>query len=754
MLRAKTSVATLTIVAIVAVATVLLAALGFINYFTESHEQRARLDAETASRANQLAVGLALPLWNFDRPQIDRVIESAMEAPEVYGVIVHQHDVSAPGQSAIYSKMRDGGSASSTTGVGLLAQERPIVASNETLGSVKVFVTRAYVEERLRKSLLWLAARIVAVDLILIFCLYTLLRQMFLMPLRSVEKFASSVTTGMRDPRPVTQQHFSGELESLRGSIEKMIDLLDERYAALQRSQAMLTGVLNSVPHYIFWKDRNSVYMGGNQVFAHAMGLKDATEVPGKTDFDFWAREEAEKYRAADAEVIRTGKPLKRQFKATQPSDGTEVWLDTIKTPLHDAEGNVTGVLGVYENMNEQRRAEEALRLNEEQFRMLFEQNIVGITIFDVMCTPEGTPVDYRLVRANSAADRHSGLNMQSGIGKTGAELPWKWPEQLQHDLMRLGCEGGHLSYERFNDSLGRFFEVSAFSPMPGQFAMIFNDITERKHAEAMMLESEKMRTVAGLAAGMAHEINNPLAGMLQNAQVVLNRISPDLPANRAAAQKCGTNLEAVAAYMKERGIPEMLQSIRHSGERAADIVANMLSFSRKNEAEIRPQRLDEVLDQAVELAQSDYDLKKNFDMKKIAIEREYEPGLPEVPCRSTEIQQVVLNLLKNAAQAMSDRGERPEPPRITLKLGRDNGNARIEIADNGPGMPESVRQKIFEPFFTTKEPRSGTGLGLFVSYFIITRNHDGQIDVQSTPGKGTRFSIRLPLRPENKNVS
>src|SRR6476620_3229890 len=99
-------------------------------------------------------------------------------------------------------------------------------------------------------------------------------------------------------------------------------------------------------------------------------------------------------------------------------------------------------------------------------------------------------------------------------------------------------------------------------------------DISERKRAEAILLESEKMRTVAGLAAGMAHEINNPLAGMLQNAQVVLNRLSADLPANLAAAEQSGVTVAAVNAYMQRRGIPEMLQSIRASGERAADIVA------------------------------------------------------------------------------------------------------------------------------------------------------------------------------------
>src|SRR6476620_248963 len=104
-------------------------------------------------------------------------------------------------------------------------------------------------------------------------------------------------------------------------------------------------------------------------------------------------------------------------------------------------------------------------------------------------------------------------------------------------------------------------------------------DISERKRAEASLLESEKMRTVAGLAAGMAHEINNPLAGMLQNAQVILNRLCDDTPANRRAADDAGTTVDAVQSFMRTRGVLDMLQAIRAAGERGATVVANMLSF-------------------------------------------------------------------------------------------------------------------------------------------------------------------------------
>jgi signal transduction histidine kinase len=119
---------------------------------------------------------------------------------------------------------------------------------------------------------------------------------------------------------------------------------------------------------------------------------------------------------------------------------------------------------------------------------------------------------------------------------------------------------------------------------------------------------------------------------------------------------------------------------------------------------------------------------------------------MPKVPCMATEIEQVMLNLLKNAAQAMAEKVSGGMHPRITLRLRHDGDTARIEVEDNGPGMDEKHRKRVFEPFFTTKEVGTGTGLGLSVSYFIVTSNHKGRMAVESEPGRGARFIIELPL--------
>lgn len=277
------------------------------------------------------------------------------------------------------------------------------------------------------------------------------------------------------------------------------------------------------------------------------------------------------------------------------------------------------------------------------------------------------------------------------------------------------------------------------------------DDVTQRVRMEDVMVQTEKMLSVGGLAAGMAHEINNPLSGMLQSTQNILRRIDPGLPKNVQIAHACGLELDGLKAYLEKRRVLKFLEDIRTSGERATKTVANMLHFSRRSESRLEPARIEKIVENTIELAAHDYDLKKKYDFRTIRIERDFESGLPEVPCVATEIEQVLLNLLRNAAQAIRFAQSPPADPRITLRLRRENGGVRIDVEDNGPGMDEKTRKRAFEPFFTTKDVGVGTGLGLSVSYFIVTTNHNGSMAVESSPGNGAVFSVRLPV--ENARI-
>jgi signal transduction histidine kinase len=231
----------------------------------------------------------------------------------------------------------------------------------------------------------------------------------------------------------------------------------------------------------------------------------------------------------------------------------------------------------------------------------------------------------------------------------------------------------------------------------------------------------------------------------LQNAAVLENRLMGDLPANRKAAEAVGITLSAIRQYLERRKLPGMIENIRASGIRAATIVGNMLSFARKSDQRVSSHDLGSLLDQTLELVRTDYDMKKRYDVKQIRIEREYDPVAPPVPCEAGKVQQVFMNILKNGAEAMAEVTDAPAPPAFVLRVQNAGDWVRVEIEDNGPGMDEKTRRRIFEPFFTTKPVGRGTGLGLSVSYFIITDDHGGQMHVRAAEGGGTCFVIRLP---------
>lgn len=275
--------------------------------------------------------------------------------------------------------------------------------------------------------------------------------------------------------------------------------------------------------------------------------------------------------------------------------------------------------------------------------------------------------------------------------------------------------------------------------------ASLVNDITDRKRTEELMIQSEKMMSIGGLAAGMAHEINNPLAGMIQNSQVVYNRLTKNLPSNNKVAEEIGTSMTVIKNFVEKRGILKQLESINKAGGQAAKIIENMLSFARKGDSTRREHHLSDLIDQTLELAKTDYDLKKSYDFKQIEITREYTP-CPQVLCEGSKIQQVLFNIIKNASEAMWEENQVQKKPKLILRLEKKQDRVCVEIEDNGPGMDDVTRKRIFEPFFTTKEISKGTGLGLSISYFIIVDDHGGEMDVESTLKSGTKFIIKLPI--------
>jgi len=406
------------------------------------------------------------------------------------------------------------------------------------------------------------------------------------------------------------------------------------------------------------------------------------------------------------------------------------------------------------------KREEESLRLNkdlelrivkqkeaEEELRKsrYYLKNIIDSMPSVII----GVNARSRVIHWNKAAETWAGLgaeDIQDSLIRDICPYPESEIKEISESLMtrtplRMEKKAGYRQNEFVYE------DIMIYHIPDGGAVIRVDDVTERVRIEEMMVQTEKMMSVGGLAAGMAHEINNPLSGILQGIQNTLRRVSPEFEKNMRIAEECGTDLGVIRLYLEKRGILKYLEGMRSSGIRASEIVSNMLNFSRRSGSEMAPADINRLLDSTVELAKNDYDLKKKYDFRYIRIIRDYDPHLKPLVCTATEIEQVILNLLKNAAQAMAEIRKKGEEPKIILRTRGEGAYIRIEVRDNGPGMDRKTRKRIFEPFYTTKNIGMGTGLGLSVSYFIITDNHKGMMSVESDPGKGAAFIIQLPSK-------
>jgi two-component system NtrC family sensor kinase len=242
----------------------------------------------------------------------------------------------------------------------------------------------------------------------------------------------------------------------------------------------------------------------------------------------------------------------------------------------------------------------------------------------------------------------------------------------------------------------------------------------ELQRAQEEVLQAEKLASIGKLAAVVAHEINNPLAGILTYTKLLKKWL-------------------ASAAWDEQRRaeVRSSLDLIESESRRCGEIVRNLLMFSRSAPMNIEPVNLNAVVERSLFL------VKHQLELGGIELRRELAAGLPSVPADAAQLEQVFVALIINAVDAMPHGGT------LTLRSEVRDAEAIIEVEDDGVGVPADLLPHLFEPFFTTKERGHGVGLGLAVSRGIVER-HGGRIEVQSTPGRGTKFTIRLPLAPSS----
>jgi PAS domain S-box-containing protein len=456
-------------------------------------------------------------------------------------------------------------------------------------------------------------------------------------------------------------------------------------------------------------------------------------------------------------EVFKTGEPRQRFHKFVR-KDGSNIWVDISVSPLKDEQNKVTHIIESARDVTEQKKVEEALWQSEEMYRLLV--NNAGDAILIAQ--------DDKIKFSNPKTQEITGYSFEEQAKIPIANFVHPEDRNLVLEAYERRLKG-HKPFDMFpfriitKSGKELWVQVNATSiSWEGRPAALtfLRDVSElkkgdeeKKRIESQLLHSEKMASIGQLAAGVAHEINNPTGFVSSNLKTLSDYIK-DLGGLSREYQKLIAELEQnsdakggqpdvskqiklIKALEEEidlnfvlKDIIELIEESSEGTERIKKIVRDLKDFAHPGEDKPKFADINQSIDSTVNVVWNE--LKYKADVVK-----DY-GDLPQVQCYPQLLNQVFMNLLVNAAHAIEERGE------IKIKTRSNNGHVEINISDTGSGIPKENLSKIFDPFFTTKEIGKGTGLGLNVAYNII-KKHQGKIDVKSDVGKGTTFTIRIP---------
>jgi two-component system NtrC family sensor kinase len=431
--------------------------------------------------------------------------------------------------------------------------------------------------------------------------------------------------------------------------------------------------------------------------------------------------------------------------------------------------------IGTLLDITEQKRAEDALRESENKFRDLVEKSPVGVYLIqdnlyryvnsrfagihgytiEELVNKKG-PLDFSLPEdvPKMRDNVKKGLRGAGGSFKTEFRILTK-----QREIKNVEVYGTHTIYQGKPAIVGTLLDITEQKRADGMLMDLFKDLEKKntelettydelKESQRKIVQQEKMASIGQLAAGIAHEINNPVGFVMSNINSMgkySERLSQFIKIQSEAVERLSKQEGDTAAVLddlhkKRRALKidyvanDFMKVVKESlegTERVKRIVQDLKTFSHKDEDEHKPDDINEGIESTVNVVWNELKYKANVKKKYGKI--------PLTKCNLGQLNQVFMNLLINAVQSIEERGE------ISIKTERKDGDIVVAISDTGSGIPEDKISRIFEPFFTTKEVGKGTGLGLSIAYDIV-KKHNGEILVASEIGKGTTFTVTIPI--------
>jgi PAS domain S-box-containing protein len=540
---------------------------------------------------------------------------------------------------------------------------------------------------------------------------------------------------------------------------------LEAKRLIIENERNMLHALIDNIPDYMYVKDLESRFVVANPHLAHEVGVETTGELLGKTDFDFYPRELANAFFEDEQNVIHSGQPLYNREEKGIDSAGHELHILTTKVPIRDCEGHIIGIAGVGRDISARKKMEDALREAERNYRGIFDNAIIGI----FQSAPDG-----RFLSVNSALAFAFGYDSPEEMIAGASDIYrqcYADPKRREEFAFLMKTVGGVRNFEgealcKDGSKIWIAMSVRAIRQNGAvvRFEGMCEDITERNQLREQLLQAQKLESVGHLAAGIAHEINTPIQYIGDNVRFMKDsfldmksllahyeRLLLSAKSNTLSPEALQEIEEAVeradAGYLLEE-IPKAIDQTLEGVTRVSTIVSAMKEFSHPGTKEKIPVDLNHTIDSTITVARNEW--------KYVAdLETDFDPSLPMINCLPGEFNQVVLNLIVNAAHAIADvvREGCPEKGKIMVQTRTLSDWAEIRIRDTGSGIPEEIRGRIFDPFFTTKEIGKGTGQGLAIARSVIVDKHGGTLHFETEMGKGTTFIIRLPRDEKTRAV-
>jgi PAS domain S-box-containing protein len=514
--------------------------------------------------------------------------------------------------------------------------------------------------------------------------------------------------------------------------VKKTERMLRQREDELRANQELLTNIIDSSPEIIYARDLDGRLILLNDTLARVYGIPKEKAL-GTTDDDIYERETAERVRGWDRKVLSQGAAI--QYEETIPVRGMPHTYITTKFPLRDAQGKIYGVGGVNADITDRKQSEEKLRESEETLRVTFEQAAIGIA----RVSPQG-----RQLWVNDKFCQITGYSLEEVMALSLEDLTYSGDLGIEQHLIDQVLSGERASYgleKRYIRKDGALIWVNLTASLvrdpsgaPLFFIKIIEDISDRKAAETMLAirnneihamteqlwQTAKLATMGELAASVAHELNNPLAILSLRAE----NLGISLPENSP----------------EHADLTVMEEEI----DRMAELVSNLLQFSRSGQRQLSSLDLTSEIDRTLEL------LRSYLLHRKIGVVEDLSPDAPLVQADRQQMRQLFLNLFTNASDAMPAGGTLT----IRVQPTSDEAQVVIEVQDSGIGIAPQNLPHLMEPFFTTKPEGKGTGLGLAICRRIV-EEHNGTLQI-SSPGENQGATIRmtLPVRKGDRSQS